>query len=241
MEAEPPHQAELPLHPIQSQSPEPHHHHTTYQEPAAMSKSFSMLLEDQPADSSLSYSSLMNQKDQMKRLNRRLEEYMNNTKEIDNDIERLVQENKELRHRLQPDVSYQFDDLHDRYKDQFEGLREEIHKLSEECNRLEHEKHNCQTETELIEQKTKSLNEEKKILQRSINQAEDESRKAADEHDDLAREIEKLKREISAENEKYNYEKTQLEKRLNSAENGVDFEDPNLPESSGHIINQIQD
>merc|ERR1712066_74172 len=105
----------------------------------------------------------------------------------------------------------------------------------------EHEKHSCQTETELIEQKTKSLNEEKKILQRSINQAEEESRKAADEHDDLAREIEKLKREIAVENEKYNYEKSQLEKRLNSAESGVDFEDPTLPEASGHIITQIQD
>ena len=114
-----------------------------------------MLLEDQPADSSLSYGNLMNQKDQMQRLNKRLAEYMDNTKEIDTDIERLVHENKELRHRLQPDVNYQFDDLHDRYKDQFENLRDEIHKLSEECNKLEHEKHNCKTETELIEQKTK--------------------------------------------------------------------------------------
>ena len=146
-------QVELPRQPIQSQSPEPT---ISYQEPAAMSKSFSMLLEDQPADSSLSYSSLMNQKDQMKRLNKRLEEYMNNTREIDSDIERLIQENKELRNRLQPaDVNYQFDDLHDRYKDQFDNLRDEIHKLSEECNRLEHEKHNCRTETELIEQKTR--------------------------------------------------------------------------------------
>jgi len=165
---------------------------------------------------------------------------MNNTKEIDHDIERLVQENKELRHRLQPDVNYQFDDLHDRYKDQFENLRDEIHKLSEECNKLEHEKHNCKTETELIEQKTKSLNEEKNILQRSINHAEDESNRASNEHDILAQEIEKLKREISSENEKYTYEKSQLEKRLNN--NGeVDFEDPSLPEASGHIISQIKD
>ena len=50
-----------------------------------------------------------------------------------------------------------------------------------------------------------------------------------------------MKREIAVENEKYNYEKSQLEKRLNSAENGVDFEDPTLPEASGHIITQIQD
>jgi len=185
---------------------------------------------------------LLNQKAQMQSLNKRLEEYINDTKSIDNDIARLMKENQELRNRLRPDVNYQFDDLQDRYKEQFAALRTEIHKLSEDCNRLEHEKQNCKTDTELIEQKTKSLEIEKDILQRSIDQAQNESDKASEEHEVLVREISRLREEIEREEKKYQFEKAQLQRRLNTDDAVSDhFDDPSMPEASGQIIDQIKD
>jgi predicted nucleic acid-binding Zn-ribbon protein len=101
--------------------------------------SMSYILEDSDKmNSSLNYNSLISQKDQMRKLNKRLETYISESNNIDKDIERLMRENEILKAQLKPENEPKAEDYQDQYHDKFEQLRKEIRDLSSECNKLEH-------------------------------------------------------------------------------------------------------
>jgi chromosome segregation ATPase len=167
-----------------------------------MRSSLACLLDD-GNHSSLNYQSLTTQKQQMQNLNKQLASYIQNGDSIEREIHRLSKENEALKRQLQPNISYQFEELQGKHKDEFDMLRREIHKISEECNQLEHEKRNITTETELITQKTLSLEKEKHILENSISNAQRDHDHCAYENEQLDKEIQKLRAEIEAEERKY--------------------------------------
>lgn len=214
---------ELYPQPYQSDSLPQHHQENSFSMNKSQSRpSMSLILEDNDKlNSSLNYSNLISQKEQMQRLNRRLETYIEESHSIDKDIEKLMKENELLKSQLKPDKDYKVENFQDQYQDKFEALRREIRELSSECNRLEHDRQNTRTETELVNQKTKSLEIEREILNKSIKEAYEETQLVNDEHKKLALEIEVLKHEISEEEKRYETEQALLNSRLNANRNNL--------------------